>query len=157
MNPTVCADVADRLPNWVAGRLPADQAARVAEHVGSCADCASQAATVHAVLAARAPVPADLAARTLAALRAAEAEPRAVPRRRTRRWTSWVGSAAAVLVLAVGTFVLRQGDPGEVDDLGPAVVDESVWITDDGIVAGAPVLDDLSDDALATLLEEMGG
>ena len=153
MNPTVCADLADRLPDWVAGRLPADQARQVAEHVGTCADCAAQAATVHAVLAARAPVPADLAARTLAALR--NAEP--IPGRWTRRWTSWAGSAAAVLVLAVGTFVLRAGDTGEPLDPGPVAVDESVWIADDGIVAGAPVLDELSEDALAALLEEMGG
>jgi anti-sigma factor RsiW len=157
MNPIACADLADRLPDWVAGRLPADQASQVAQHVGACADCAAQAATVHAVLAARAPVPADLAARTLAALRAAEAEPRTLRDRRTRHWRSWIGSAAAVLVLAVGTFVLRDGDSGESIEVGSMAVDESVWIADDGIVAGAPVLDELSEDALATLLEEMGG
>ena len=31
-----------------------------------------------------------------------------------------------------------------------------LWPADDGLVAGAPALDDLSDEALITLLEEMG-
>ena len=41
--------------------------------------------------------------------------------------------------------------------LGEVPLEESqVWIADDGAVAGAPVLDDLADEALATLLEELG-
>jgi hypothetical protein len=34
--------------------------------------------------------------------------------------------------------------------------ESQVWIVDDGSVAGAPVLDDLSDEAMAALLEELG-
>ena len=35
--------------------------------------------------------------------------------------------------------------------------DAGVWIADDAFVAGAPVLEELSDDDLAALLEDMGG
>jgi hypothetical protein len=150
MNPTRCAELADRLPDWAAARLPSAEAAEVGAHVATCADCAAQVTALRAVLAARPPVPADLAARIGAALRA-EAE----PARRPRHWAQWAGSAAAVLVLAVGTFVLRPENATEPLELGTLTADESVWIADDGIVAGAPLLDDLSDDALATLLEEM--
>ncbi len=31
------------------------------------------------------------------------------------------------------------------------------WATDDGFIAGVATLDDLSDEALAELLEELGG
>jgi anti-sigma factor RsiW len=156
MSTTSCAELADRLPDWVAGRLPSAQATEVAAHVGACADCAAQVATLRALLAARPSAPADLAARTRAALRAAEQERVPAPRV-GRRWAGWATSVAAVLVLVVGTFVLGEGDPTEATDLGEIAGEESVWIADDGIVAGAPVLDDLSEDALAALLEEMGG
>jgi hypothetical protein len=32
----------------------------------------------------------------------------------------------------------------------------SPWVSDDGLIAGAPALDDLSDEALMTLLDELG-
>jgi hypothetical protein len=41
-----------------------------------------------------------------------------------------------------------------------AVVLESVstpWVADDGSVAGAPVMDELTVEALTSLLEELGG
>jgi len=156
MSTTRCAELADRLPDWVAGRLPSAPATEVAEHVGACAECAAQVDTLRALLAARPSAPADLAARTRAALRAAESV-RLPSARGPRRWTAWATSAAAVLVLVVGTFALREGDPMQTTPLGDSAGEESFWIADDGIVAGAPVLDDLSEDALATLLEEMGG
>ena len=35
--------------------------------------------------------------------------------------------------------------------------DEGVWLSDDGLLAGAPALDGLSDEALLQLLEELVG
>ncbi len=71
-------------------------------------------------------------------------------------WAAWATSAAAVLLLALGTFVLRDGATDPPADLGEIALEESVWIAEDGIVAGAPLLDQLPEDVLALLLEEIG-
>jgi hypothetical protein len=153
MSANGCVEIGDRLPDWVAGRSSASDADEIARHLAACAECSAQAAAIRAVWRARAEPPADLAGRIGAALAAAPPAP-------ARRWMRWAGSAAAVLVLAVGSFVARAGDPGEPAELarlGQVVTEQSVWIPDDGVVAGAPVLDELSDDDLAALLQEMGG
>jgi hypothetical protein len=63
-----------------------------------------------------------------------------------------------VLALAVGTTVLLDRDQPVGPVLDAAVDDDAgVWISEDAMVAGPPVLDELSDDDLAALLEEMGG
>ena len=142
-----------QLPDWVAGRLPSEDARAVAAHVDACAECAAEAAVIPALLAARPEAPPDLAPRVSAALRSEK--PSVL---RARRWPAWAASAAAVLVLAVGTYVVGIRDAPDFSGLGQIPTEEgSVWISDDGIVAGAPVLDELSDDALLALLEEMGG
>ena len=154
-----CEELADRLPDWAAGRLGDAEHALVAAHVAVCDDCSAQGSVLGALFAARPEAPAGLAERIA---RAARAQAHAVPEVRTNRFwrrPAWVLSAAAVLVLAVGTTVLLRAPQmiEVVSVLGEVPLEESqVWIADDGAVAGAPVLDDLSDEALATLLEELG-
>lgn len=151
-----CEELADRLPDWAAGRLGDAEHALVAAHVAVCDDCSAQGSVLGALFAARPEAPAGLAERIARAQ--AHAVPEAGANRSWRR-PAWVLSAAAVLVLAVGTTVLLR-DPQMIEVvsvLGEVPLEESqVWIADDGAVAGAPVLDDLSDEALATLLEELG-
>ena len=154
MNGLTCAEASDRLPDWVAGRLVPEDAGAVAGHVASCADCAADAALMRALRAGAPAPPAGLGARIGAAVRAAEP----VPARTGRpSWRAWAGSAAAVLVLAIGALLTRDAGPGEDGGLGRLTAEQSVWIADDGIVAGAPVLDELPEEQLAALLEEMGG
>lgn len=145
-----------QLPDWVAGRLPSGEARAVAAHVDACAECAAEAGLLRALLAARPEAPRDLAPRVSAALR--DDEPVAPRGRAVRRWPRWAASAAAVLVLAAGGYWVGIRDAPDFSGLGQIATEEaSGWISDDGIVAGAPVLDELSDDALLALLEEMGG
>ena len=153
-----CNQVADRLPDWAAGRLAEDEAALVAAHLDGCADCSAQASVLGALFAARPEAPAGLGPRIA---RAARDQVQAAPRAGKRTWRrpAWALSAAAVLVLAVGTtLVLRAPQLVETASaLGEVPLDDSqIWIADDGAIAGAPVLDDLSDEALAILLEELG-
>ena len=179
-----CADIVDRLPDWVAGRLAAGEADGVAAHVRGCADCTAESELLRGLVATRPAVPADLASRIVAAARASDAlaAPAASsvrPLRPRRAWSvrpAWALTAAAALVLAVGTTVVsrRAAEPvgemavrapvspvaavlGEVPVPEEGSVQNAVWISDDAEVAGAPVLDDLSDESLAALLEEMGG
>ena len=159
MKSMTCQELVDRLPDWTSGRLGDAESALVAAHVAECDDCSAQASVLGALFAARPEAPAGLAERIAHAARAqAHAVPGAGTKRPWRR-PAWALSAAAVLVLVVGTTLLLEG-PQMIEVasvLGEVPLEESqVWIADDGAVAGAPVLDDLSDEALATLLEELG-
>lgn len=175
---TACADIRDRLPDWVAGRLAASEADRVTLHVRGCADCAAEAELLRGLVATHPSAPAELASRIVAAARAEHAPgtptlPGVAPRLARPRTRAWTLTAAALLVLAVGITVLsprRNETQPEAPvaspvtaTLGDVPVEDNpgaqnaVWISDDAEVAGAPVLDGLSDDNLAALLEEMGG
>jgi hypothetical protein len=150
-----CEDIIDRLPDWVAGRLDQASADAVAGHVGTCARCAGEVDLLRMLGETRPVVPADLATRITGAVRARAGSVSVLRRRRLA--PAWALSAAAVLVLAVGTTVLI--DAPAPSELGEVVVedDAEAWIAEDAVVAGAPVLEELSDDDLAALLEEMGG
>lgn len=173
MNATDCSEILDRLPELAAGEVPAGEAERVHAHLRACADCRADWEIVQLLEeAGPRPVPAGLEGRIVRELRAAEPSPPmpAAPRHgggaRGRRWIPrWGLAAAAGVVLAVATPVLveRMGDNAVVApdpiELEEAVGDRlpSPWLDEEGIVAGAPVLDGLSDEALEQLLEEMGG
>lgn len=160
MNTTACHGIEEQLPDWIGGRLPDEETARVAAHVGGCAQCAAEARVLRVLFGSRPQAPAGLASRISDALRA-RPEPVTAPSvtglRQFRR--AWGLPAAAVLVLAVGTAVLQRGqDPvGQGIRLGEIEEGVEVWIADDGMVAGALVLAELSDEALAALLEELDG
>ena len=86
--------------------------------------------------------------------------------RRQRRSAAPAWAAAAVLVLALGgTLLWRSAPPGEAPEGPGARLDlgattPSVWPAGDGMVAGAPLLDDLSDlsdEDLLSLLAELEG
>ena len=162
-NELTCQELVDRLPDWVAGRIDVSEAALVAAHLAGCVDCTAEARVLAGLYAARPEAPAGLAARITEELRSGSARPPV----RVRCWSrpAWTISAAAAVVLAAGTVVLnRTSAPEPRESVGETasvlgdVVDDSseAWLTDDGVVAGAPVLDDLSDDDLATLAQELG-
>lgn len=181
MNVMNCPEVLDRLPELAAGSLSGARTDAVREHLAGCEDCRAEWEVVQLLAeAGPRPVPQGLEARIVGRLRA-EA-PSAIddvspvvpgrsgvtPARPRWRVPSWGLAAAAGIVLAVATPVLveRMGD----NATAPMAVDEaevtaalgdrlpSPWLDDEeGIVAGAPVLDGLSDEALEQLLEEMGG
>lgn len=168
--------IRDMLPDQVAGRLDAERARRVEEAVAGDEELAAEAALLEAVLAARAEPPPGLEARIREAVRrdralavetGDETAGMSVPQRAggssAVRWAvpRWALAAAAVLVLALGTLEVverRDAAPGDSGLERVALEDApSPWASDDAIVAGAPVFDELSDEALASLLEELGG
>jgi hypothetical protein len=87
--------------------------------------------------------------------------PQVFPFRRRFRVPVWGLSAAAVAVLALGTSLIWGGGSGDgVQD--PVLVASQdpapeAWLWDDGMVAGAPVYDGLSDEDLEALLEDFEG
>ncbi|MDT8339924.1 MAG: zf-HC2 domain-containing protein [Longimicrobiales bacterium] len=169
-----CERVRERLPEWAAGALGVEVRDEVASHLEVCATCAEEARTVRLLAGARPAVPGELEVRLRAALDREWAATAAVggsgvgsdrADRRDRaarpRWAripgglpAWV-AAAAVLAAVVGRGVLRPGAQDDSPVLAYAEEDAPALLWDEGVVAGAPVLEGLTDEELAQLLEEM--
>jgi predicted anti-sigma-YlaC factor YlaD len=145
-----CEAARELIPDRVGGRLDAGEASRVDAHLDSCDACRAEADFVRLLFTSRPVAPRELVSRVRLAVRADTGSVR-------RPW--WGLAAAAVAVLALGIGVASRGAtearvpvPGFVAE-GTAV---NVWFADDGMIAGAPALDGLSDDALQALLDELG-
>lgn len=144
-----CAEIRDLIPDRVSGRLDETEARRVDEHVASCADCRQEWALIRLLVDSRPTAPEGLARRIGVALREDA-------RGRVTRAPWWGLAAAAVAALALGIGV--QSDRAitlEAPGFAYETEDEAGWLTDDGIVAGAPVFEGLSDEALDQLLEDL--
>jgi predicted anti-sigma-YlaC factor YlaD len=150
MNTAHCETVRDRIPDFVRGCLHEADTALVRAHLEECADCRMEAALVGRLYEARPVEPEGLARRIEEAVR----------RGRRSLWSPWWGLAAAsVAALALGIGVISREAPVEEGGEVPAYVasaeEVSLWPGDDGLIAGVPTLDDLSDEALQTLLDEL--
>lgn len=168
-----CEMMGDLLPGYAAGTLDEATRASVGEHLESCPECRAEMAVV-SLLANSDPirVPDGLEARIQDAVRRAVeqgtsaagdvVDPDVIPLRPRRAIPAWAMSAAAVLVLALGTPLLMDrmasggGAEGDsLDTMEDPVA--TVWTTEDGLIAGAPALDMLSDEELSQLLAELDG
>jgi len=160
-----CEHVRERIPDLVAGRLEPHEVGSVVEHIERCADCAAERSVVELLHAARPSVPEGVGERIRAGLAAGNPAARRPGTRSPssgRSTLPWWGlAAAAVAAVALGIGVQLQG-PGPAGVSGPAVpgyvAEEDggeVWLSGDGEVAGAPVLDGLSDEELLLFLEEL--
>ena len=145
-----CGSIREAIPDYVASRLDAEALDAVEAHVDACADCAAELELVQAVYAGRPRVPAGLSARVRAAVEGDRATMQ-------RPW--WGLSAAAIIAVALGIGIISEptGPGGDADVPGYAyeVEEGTVWASDDGLVAGAPSLDLLSEEALLQLLDEI--
>jgi anti-sigma factor RsiW len=147
---TGCAEVRELLPDYAAGRLEETVAGRVDEHVATCDECREELDLVGMLFATRVAPPAGLDDRVVSAL----------GRRTTVAHRPWWGlSAAAVAAVAVGIGI-SSGPTVTTDSLQGAPIatefeEGAFWVSDDGLLAGAPAVEDLSDEALEQLLEEL--
>jgi anti-sigma factor RsiW len=173
-----CETVRDLLPGIISGSLPPEEAAAVEDHLNSCQDCREELEVVTSVregLASDMAVPAGLEATIQARVREEMGRPARAktqePEGRGRRvrpafgrrpWArAWVLSAAAVGILALGTSLLWNGGGPAVDpdllEVASQDLPPEAWLWDDGMIAGAPVFDGLSEEELESLLEELEG
>jgi anti-sigma factor RsiW len=148
MNGSVCDRIRDRIPDHVAGRLAPGDAAEVARHLEGCGECRAESDLVALLFEGRPEAPRGLVGNVVAASRL----------RGATRHPWWGLAAAAVAALALGIGMSsRSPDPAldvpvyvsEADDREP------LWLSDDGLIAGAPALDGLSEEDLMLLLQEM--
>lgn len=150
MNTAHCETVRDRIPDFVRGCLREADAALVRAHLEECVDCRMETELVGSLRAARPVEPEGLSRRIEEAVR----------RDRHTQWRPWWGLAAAsVAAVALGIGVLSKTSPTEEPGDVPAYVasaeEVSLWPADDGLIAGGPALEALSDEALQTLLDEL--
>lgn len=147
MKPIDCGTVREAIAEVVGGRASSEAIGLVERHVTTCEPCRTELALVRLLRATRAEPRAGLHARILRGL--------AFDRQAMQRpW--WALTAAAVAALALG--IGFSSDAGvEVTAPAFALEAEAGWALDEGegLVAGAPVLDDLSDDALEMLLADL--
>jgi anti-sigma factor RsiW len=164
-----CEFYADALIERAAGALDGERAARLDAHLAVCPDCTASLATIRALQAAPLSVPAGLEGRIRAAVREAGASgvsspvrPAAAPaperhgRPRWRIWAAPLAAAAALAALWIGIGLPGRSDPAAeavavFDDYDPY----GVWPADGLIVAGEPVLSELSVEELEWLLLEL--
>ena len=150
MKDSTCADTKDLLPGLVRGELLDEEWARVEVHVSACADCSDEVALLRQIRMTTPAPPAGLAAEIKEAV--------ARDRVRTRWLSGWRLPAAATVVLALGTALVWQR--AQTLPETSQLAQESFlmgWASDDAFVAGASMLEELSEEDLALLLEELGG
>lgn len=181
MNANSCDPVQDLLPELAAGDLDPEAAAEAKAHLEGCEACRGAYEVIGKVRTALPAVPEGLEERIKARVReefgsewkrpglqggdpgtaAGSLSPQVLPFRRRSRVPMVGLSAAAVLVLALGINLIWGGRQGDImqDPVVVAAQDlpPEAWLWDDGMVAGAPVYDGLSDEDLEALLEDFEG
>lgn len=150
MNESMCGTVRELIPDFVGGRLTRPEHEVVEQHVHDCEECGAELGLARLVLASRPAVPMGLADRILSSVAAS---------RRSRPPRTWWGvSAAAIAALALGIGISSDRTievPTNVPAFAYEVAEGDIWLSDDGLLAGGPLFDDLSDDALLQLLDEL--
>lgn len=156
-----CGEVRGRLAAVTGDEL---SDAVLATHVRACPACAAEWALVRALRAGRPVAPAGLQESILARVGPLGASRPAteVPEPRIHGWRVGALAAAALAVVVAAAVMVRQAEPtDEAAELVAAAGTEldapalAEWPGGDGLLAGAPVLAELTEAELEALLEEM--
>ncbi|MEM7415510.1 MAG: zf-HC2 domain-containing protein [Gemmatimonadota bacterium] len=151
--PTCPAEISEQISVFESGEIGPEARRELEAHLAMSAECRAELELVQALHRARPVAPSDLADRVVGAVQRHASRPQT---RWARPW--WGLSAAAVAALALGIGVTSNDVGSEVldaPDFATELEEEDLWLSGDGLVAGAPALDGLSDAALAQLLEEL--
>jgi hypothetical protein len=144
-----CEVVREQIPLHMSEQLTPEEVRGLELHVSTCAACEAELGLAGVLFATRPVPPAGLSGRIQDAVR--------YDKRSVRRpW--WGLTAAAVAALALGIGFAGDG-PSFTDPIVPEYAyemeEQGLWLAEDGLVAGAPSLEGLTDEALAQLLEEL--
>lgn len=148
MNGSTCENARERTPDWVAGALDARQREALDGHFAECEECSAERDLVALLVQGRPVAPVGMAGAIEGSLRG---------RRRSAASPWWGLAAASVAAVALGIGIVSDATSPlpEVPAYVAGIGESFGWLSEDGFIAGAPALGDLSDEALLTLLEEM--
>lgn len=169
-----CEIIQDQLADYAAGRVDDEARAVIESHLVHCGACQEELDTLALLVQATPAAPRGFEARVQAAVQGVLADADAgteateatasengsavVPISRRRAWfgPTWGLAAAAVMALLIGRSLVDTGEEPGLGEVALGYEDVPVLI-DEGMIAGAPALDGLSDEDLALLLEEWDG
>jgi len=144
MNRYDCETIRDQLPPLLRGEMLPHEAIRIERHLEECDDCSAEAEVIRLLQSSLAPVPPDLEAKVLFAVR----------RRARRGVPARLAMAATVAAAVIGGALLvqsRQGGAMRAND-----VDAVTWAAaEDPLLHGGVPLEDLTVEELEHLLEEL--
>lgn len=141
-----CGAVREAIPDLVHGTIEEGVAGEVRAHLQSCTACASELALVRMLFESRARAHPDLQARVR---RGISFDRQALQ----RPW--WALAAAAVAALALGIGMGSGQAPMTAPAFATEMAEAWPWVLEGELGLEAPVLDDLSDDALESLLTDL--
>ena len=147
-----CEKARESVPLLAAGALEGPDRAALEAHLAVCTECAREAELARLLFSTRPSPPEGLAQRITAAV---QREGR-LSRAALRPWWGLSAAAVAVLALGIGVMGYRDVPPVAVPVYAADPGGSELWLSDDGLVAGAPSFDALSDEALEQLLNELG-
>ncbi len=141
-----CGAVREAIPDLVHGTMDEGVAGVVHGHLQSCTACASELALVRMLFESRAQPQTDFQARVRRRI--------AFDRQALHRpW--WALAAAAVAALALGIGMGSGQAPMTAPAFATEVAEAWPWVLEGELGLEAPVLEDLSDDALESLLADL--
>jgi hypothetical protein len=132
----------------VGNRLGDEDIRAVEEHLPGCSECLAELELAQLILASRPGAPTGLAERVT---RAVAADRKTV----SRPWWGLTAAAVAALALGIGISSNDAREPVEVPGYAYEAEEGEVWLSDDGLMAGAPVFDGLSEESLLELLDDL--
>lgn len=164
MNSVECGRVRELIPLWArrleredvarAGKAPirhagptAQVTAQVEAHLAACRECRAELELARALFRSRPAVPEGLADRIVMRLR---------QEREGARHPAWALTAAAIAALALGIGLHGDVPDPDAPPFAQEPAETWTWDPEDGVVAGAPMLDDLTDQDLTVLLASLG-
>jgi len=143
-----CESIRELIPDFVGSRLGEEELRAVEEHVDGCRECLAELELAQMILASRPDAPAGLIERVTRAV----VEERRSP---ARPWWGLTAAAVAALALGIGISSEDTREPVEVPGYAFEADEGEVWLSDDGLMAGAPLFDGLSDESLLALLDDL--
>ena len=144
-----CETVREWIPDWVSGRQAHLDDTSVRSHLKACDECRAEVELARLIYESRVDAPAGLASRVRDAVRHDRTSV-------SRPWWGITAAAVAALALGIGISSDRSEQPeSPIPGYAYELEDEDLWLSDDGLIAGSPVLDALSDEALLQLLDEL--
>jgi len=149
MSDVKCETVREWIPDYVGGRLAKLDGTSVESHLKACDECRAEVGLARLVFESRVEAPDGLANRVRDAVRYDRTSV-------SGPWWGITAAAVAALALGIGIFSDRPEEPESgIPGYAYELENGYLWISDDGLIAGAPALDALSDEALLRFLDEL--